>query len=125
MDAKISLVARLLLGLMYAVFGCNYFFEFIPLPPPVKDSLAAGFMGSIFASKFLLAIKVIEIACGAMLLAGLLPRLAAVLIMPISVGILLFHGTMAPEGMVMGGVLVVINAVLLYSYRESYKPMLT
>lgn len=124
MDAKISLVTRILLGLIYAVFGLNFFLGFLPIPSPAGAE-AQAFMGAIYTSKFLMVVKIIEIACGVLLLAGFFPRMAAILIMPISIGILLYHALMDPAGIAMGVVLVLINSVLIYSYRDTYKPMLS
>ena len=43
-----SLIARMLLGLIFLVFGLNGFLHFIPMPPPT--GLAGQFMGAFFAS---------------------------------------------------------------------------
>ncbi len=39
-----SLIARILLGLIFLVFGLNGFFHFLPMPPPT--GLAAQFFYS-------------------------------------------------------------------------------
>ena len=33
-----TLIARVLLGLVFTIFGLNFFFHFIPQPPPVGDA---------------------------------------------------------------------------------------
>lgn len=60
-------VAGALLGLMFVVFGANFFFPFMPMPPPPPaDSPVGMFMGATFSTGFLAYVKVFEIwaACG-------------------------------------------------------------
>ena len=42
----ITLVARVLLGLVYFVFGINFFIPFIPSPPPMEGA-AGAYMGGL------------------------------------------------------------------------------
>ena len=39
-----------LLGLVFIVFGANFFLKFIPIPMPPEGSPAAMFMGGMYAS---------------------------------------------------------------------------
>jgi len=41
-----SVIARVLLGLIFLVFGLNGFLHFIPMPPPT--GVAGQFFGAIF-----------------------------------------------------------------------------
>jgi uncharacterized membrane protein YphA (DoxX/SURF4 family) len=44
----IVVIARVLLGLIFVVFGFNGFFHFIPMgPPPPPDSAAAHFFTAV------------------------------------------------------------------------------
>ena len=43
--------ARLFLGLVFTVFGLNFFLHFIPTPPPPPR--AGAFAGALFASGYL------------------------------------------------------------------------
>ena len=78
-----------LLGLVFVVFGLNFFLNFMPMPPMEGD--AAAFMGILFTTKFLMAVKVMEILFGAMILANFKRPLGLILIAPIVVGILMFE----------------------------------
>ena len=51
MQSKIHLGARLLLGLIFVVFGLNGFLMFIPVPPPESEA-AKAFMGGLFQAGY-------------------------------------------------------------------------
>src|SRR3954470_2058230 len=90
------LISRLLLGLMFLVFGLNGFLNFIPMPPPT--GVAAQYFGALFVSHYLLAVFALEIVAGALLLANRFVPLALTILAPILVNIVLFHASMAPDG---------------------------
>jgi putative oxidoreductase len=90
-------IARILLGLTFLTFGLNGFLHFIPMPPP--SGLAGQYMGALFVSHYLVAIFLLQAIGGALLLANRFVALALVLLGPIVVNILLFHSTMAPDGL--------------------------
>ena len=68
--------ARLFLGLVFTVFGLNFFLHFLPMPP--APPRAAAFAGALFASGYLFPLlKATEVVAGLLLLGGLLrPALA-------------------------------------------------
>jgi len=92
-----TLIARILLGLLFLVFGLNGFLHFIPTPPP--PGLGGQYMGALFLSHYLVAIFIFQVAGGALLLANRFVPLALILLGPIVVNILLFHSLMAPAGL--------------------------
>jgi putative oxidoreductase len=92
-----SLLARLLLGFVFLVFGLNGFFHFIPMPPPA--GLAGQFMGVVFASHYWVLIFAVQALGGLLLLVNRYVPLALVLLGPVIVNILNFHIFMAPEGL--------------------------
>ena len=62
---KAQMIAGSLLGLLFMVFGANFFLNFIPMPPPPPADSAPGmFFGAVYASGFLAFVKVLEIAGG-------------------------------------------------------------
>jgi len=70
MKTLTTLVATLL-GLMFVVFGLNFFLHFFPVPQPQEGSDAAKFFGAMGAG-YWTVIKSLEILGGVLLL---LPRL--------------------------------------------------
>ncbi len=111
-----SLIARLLLGLVFLVFGLNGFLHFIPMPPP--KGLAAQFGGAIFASRYWVVIFGIQVIGGVLLLVNRFVPLALVLLGPVIVNIFFFHVLMAPEGIPLAIVVVVLWLILAVRYKQ-------
>jgi uncharacterized membrane protein YphA (DoxX/SURF4 family) len=123
MKSKLVLAARILLGLVFFVFGLNFFLHFLPQPP--MPAAAGAFAGAMFATGYLFVVlKVVEVASGALLLAGRFVPLALALLAPIVVNIVLFHAFLAPAGLVVPLVVLVLEIFLAWSYRGAYRPML-
>ncbi len=123
MKLKLVLAARVLLGLIFFVFGLNFFFHFIPQPP--MPPAAGAFAGAMFATGYIFVLlKVVEVVCGALLLAGRFVPLALALLAPIVVNILFFHAFLAPAGIVLPLVVLALEIYLAWAYRGVYRPML-
>lgn len=123
MKAKLVLGARVLLGLIFFVFGLNFFFHFIPQPPPPGP--AGAFAGAMFATGYLFVVlKVLEIVSGALLLVGRFVPLVLAVLAPIVVNIVLFHAFLAPAGLPLAIVVLALELFLAWSYRGVYRPML-
>ena len=84
-----ALIARIVLGLVFVVFGSNAFLNFIPamLPP----GQAGQFLTLLMDSHYVLAISVFELVGGALLIIGWYVPLGLVLLGPVIMNILLFH----------------------------------
>jgi len=123
MKLKVVLGARILLGLVFFVFGLNFFFHFIP-PPPMSGP-PADFAGAMMATGYLFVlVKVTEVAGGALLLAGRFVPLALALLAPVVVNIVAFHAFLAPSGIAVPLVVLALELFLAWSYRTAYLPML-
>jgi putative oxidoreductase len=112
-----SLIARLLLGLIFLVFGLNGFLHFIPMPPP-KGLAAQQFGGAIFASHYWVVVFGIQVIGGLLLLVNRFVPLALVLLGPVIVNIFFFHVLMAPEGIPLAIVVVVLWVILAVRYKQ-------
>lgn len=82
-------IARLLLGLVFAVFGLNAFLHFFPNPP--VPGLAGQFMGALLGSHYYVIAFGTELIGGALLLSNRYVPLALTLLGPVIVNILSFH----------------------------------
>lgn len=127
MSSKIKSIsavsARIILGLIYFVFGLNFFLHFIPTPPPAGGE-ADAFTGGLFQSGYFFPmLKGLEVTLGGLLLLGYFVPLALVVLMPISINILLFHAFLAPENTAMGVIIVLLQMYLAWTYRNYYKPL--
>jgi putative oxidoreductase len=112
------LVARILLGLMFVVFGLNGFLNFMHMPMPT--GLAGQYMGALFVSHYLTFVFLVEIVGGVLLLAGQFVALALVLLGPVIVNILLFHSTMAPSGLPPGLLATILWFIIFYGHRAAF-----
>src|SRR5438270_5086082 len=79
----IILIARLLLGLIFLVFGLNGFLHFIPMPPP--SGIAGQFIGALFVSNYLIVVFLLQIVPAILLLINRYVPLALALLAPIIV----------------------------------------
>jgi uncharacterized membrane protein YphA (DoxX/SURF4 family) len=121
--AKLPTAARLLLGLVFLVFGLNGFLQFLPMPPP--PPAAGQLIGAFVGSGYLMAlIKGTEVIVGLLLLSGRFVPLALALLAPVMVNIVAFHAFLAPSGIGLPLVLLLLHAYLAWSYRAAYAPML-
>jgi hypothetical protein len=88
----IPTIAGGLLGLLFVVFGANFFLNFIPMPPgPPEGSPAALFMGALFPTGYLAFVKVLEMAGGVLVAVPKTRNLGLLILGPIIVNILAFH----------------------------------
>jgi len=114
----IPTIARLLLGLIFTVFGANMWLHFIPIPPPPTEA-AKNFMFAIYGSGYLDVVKVLEVTGGLLLLSGRFTNLALTLLGPVVVNIALYHFFLVKGGYEMPVVLGVLSLVAL-SGRKDY-----
>lgn len=112
-----------MLGLIYLVFGLDYFFHFIPYQPNHTGAAAAFKNGLMAAGYFYPLLKSIQIAGGIFLLINRYAPFFAVVLFPISLNVLLFHTILVPSGWYMGVLLMVPNLFLGYAYRNYYRGM--
>ncbi len=106
-----------LLALIYLVFGSNYFFHFIAMPPMAGN--AGTFAGVLFTTKFLLVVKTLEVALALLLLVPQSRALALLLIAPITVNILLFELLIAQQPGI-GILMVILNTIAIYQLKDKY-----
>ena len=60
-------IVAVLLGAIFIVFGLNFFFPFITIPPLPEGSPAAAFIGAMYSTGYLKLVKVLEIVGGLLL----------------------------------------------------------
>lgn len=121
-------VAGALLGLLFVVFGSNFFLNFIPMPPPPPEGTpVALFFGAFAATGYLAFVKVLEIL-GGLLVA--LPRtrpLGLLVLVPIIVNILAFHVFItAGEGLLEAPILLIValTLFLIWTHRRGVAALL-
>ena len=119
----VTAIVRVLLGLMFLVFGLNGFLNFIPAPkdlPPDLVTVSTGLM----KGGYMTVVSATEILVALLLLINLFVPLALALLAPIVVGIITFHIAIAPATIVPGIVVLVMELYLAWAYRGAFRPML-
>ncbi len=96
---KMPTIARIILGLIFFVFGLNGFLNFIPAPPEMPEK-AATFMAGLMASGYFFPLlKGTEVVCGLLLLIGAFVPLALIVLAPIVLNIVMVHIFVMPDGL--------------------------
>jgi uncharacterized membrane protein YphA (DoxX/SURF4 family) len=113
-----TIIARILLGLMFVVFGSNGFLHFIPTPP--MEGHSAAFIGALAATGYFQAIAAFQVAGGALLLLGRYVPLGLTLLGPVIVNIVFFHVFIDPSGLLMAGIVSALALFLLWRYRANF-----
>jgi putative oxidoreductase len=111
-----SLIARLLLGLIFLVFGLNGFLHFIPMPPPT--GVALQFFMAMIATHYWVVIFGVQVVGGVLLLVNRFVPLALMLLGPVIVNIFFFHMFMAPAGLPLAIVVVVLWVLLAVRNKQ-------
>ena len=121
--SKLPMIARILLGLVFTVFGANKFLHFIPNPP--MEGAAGDFMGGMVKSGFFIPLlAAVELVGGLLLLVGRYVPLGLTLLAGPVVGILAFHVTLAMAGLPVALVVLLLEVYLAYAYRGAFSGVL-
>ena len=115
---KAPLIARILLGLIFFVFGLNGFLNFIPTPP-MPERVAAFMSGLMASGYFFPFLKGTEVVCGLLLLSGAFVPLALVVLAPIIINIFMFHAFLAPSGLPLAIFIGLLESYLAF-FAEPY-----
>ncbi len=129
MIANIQCGARIILGLIYAVFGgmgLAMFLGFLQMPQPTMPEAAGAFMkGMMGTGYFFPLLKSTEVVGGILLLTGLAAPFALVVLAPITLHILLFHAYLTPgiENAALPAAMVVLHIIAMTGYTKAYGPL--
>lgn len=108
-------IARILLGIIFVVFGLNGFFNFIPVPE------LHPFMQMMVDSGFLYVVKALEVVGGLMLLINIRIPAALVILGPIVINILMYHAFLDPRNWPISIVNLVLYIIILVAYRSAFR----
>jgi putative oxidoreductase len=120
----VALIARILLGLIFFVFGLNGFLHFIPMGP-MPTGLAGQFMGVLFQSHYVLFVAALQVLGGALLLVGRYIPLALTLLGPVLVNILVYHLLMDLKGIPMAVIVTILWCIVAYQHRQYFSGLFT
>lgn len=111
MKAKLPLIARVLLGLVFFAAGLAGLLNLAPPPDNLPESLKTFNAGMMATGYFFQLLKATEVICGLLLLSGFFVPLALVILAPIVLNIILVHGFMEPSGLPLA---IVLGSLLTY-----------
>jgi putative oxidoreductase len=112
------LIARILLGLLFLVFGLNGFLNFIHGPMPT--GVAGQYLAVMGGTLYIHFVFVVQIVGGLLLLSGQFVPLALVLLGPVIINILLFHVSMQPSGLPPGLLATVLWFIVFFGVRKAF-----
>jgi len=115
----VTLIARLLLGLIFVVFGLNGFFNFFNMGP-MPSGLAGQFIGALVLSHYYFVVAGLQVVGGALLLVNQFVPLALVLLGPVIVNIILYHVFLNPSGAALAIVVVILWLIVFYGHRQYF-----
>jgi putative oxidoreductase len=128
MNQKVYLGVRLLLGLIFLIFGTNGLMMvlsgsgFIPMPPPKPEVMEI--MGGFFKIGYLMPlVKSLQIAAALMLLSGFFVNLALVFLGPIIVNILFVHIFIDTAGLPIAIVISILFGLMLKFRWNDFKAL--
>ena len=113
-----TIVAQVLVGLVFVVFGLNAFLNF--LKGPIPPGQAGEFVGILFASKWGLFVGAVQVIGGALVLVNRFVPLGLTLLGPVIVNILLFHGLLSHPGLQPGAVIALLWIFLFWRYKKNF-----
>jgi uncharacterized membrane protein YphA (DoxX/SURF4 family) len=118
----LPIVVRILMGLIFLVFGLNGFFNFIPAQPPPPER-AAAFAGALAATGYMFPlVKGIEVLAGLSFLTNRFVPLGLTLLAPVVVNIFMFHTVLAPANPI--SVFVLVGEIYLaWVHRDAFRPL--
>lgn len=123
-----STIAGALLGLMFIVFGLNFFLKFIPMPDgPPEGSPPALFMAALYPTGYLAFVKVFEILGGLLVAIPKTRNIGLLVLGPIVINILAFHAFLAGGAGFKDPVVLLVTALsafLLWSGRRKFVALL-
>ena len=126
MKIKIATISRLLLGLIYFVFGLNGFFHFLAMtPPPMSETATAFFQGIFGSGYFIPVLSGTQAFGGALLLIGFGAPLALVILAPVTLHIFLFHLFLTPglKNLGLPGFMLIAHLTAASAFWKVYRPL--
>jgi putative oxidoreductase len=116
----LTLIARLLLGLMFTVFGANSIHFFMGAAPPRMPGMAGDFASAMMDSHYTQVVGVLMVISGILFLINRFVPIALVILGPILFNILLFHALLMHEGFQAGVLATILWFIVFYAHRAAF-----
>jgi putative oxidoreductase len=119
----VAVIARLLLGLVFLVFGLNHLHSFIPTGP-MPTGTVGEFFGILLSTRYIYVVGGLEVLGGILLLINRYVPLGLTLLAPIIVNILLVQALMQPSGLPVGVVVTLLWLLVYLRVRSAFAGIL-
>lgn len=129
MKSKIQFTTRILLGLIYFIFGgmgLAMALGLITAPDQPMPEAAKAFMNGIMATGYFFPLlKITETLGGLLLLIGIASPVVLIILAPITLNIILFHLFIEPLGgqLILPLIMVVAHISAMSAYWHLYRPL--
>lgn len=124
MKNKILFGVCLLFGLMFINGGLNKFFNYMPMPKDMPESMQELFAAFMKITWLMPLVGIAEIIGGILFVIPKYRPLGAIIIFPVIVGILLTNIVNSPSGLALALILLGINLWVIFENRKKYLPMI-
>lgn len=115
----VVLIVRILLGLVFFVFGLNKFYPFIP-PQPLPTGVAGQFMEAMVSTRYMMIVGAFEVVGGLLLLINRYVPLALCLLAPVIVNVLIVGILMTHMALGSGLVVAILWLIVFVRFRSSF-----
>ncbi|PHR72836.1 MAG: DoxX family protein [Lutibacter sp.] len=124
MNSKVLLILRILFGVFLVFFGANKFGQWMTPPGEMTEAMG-NYFGALTATKTMTLVAIVEIAAGLSLLLNKYASLMMLILMSVSINAVLFHLSLDAGNTMMAAVMLILNIVMLYAYKDNYKGLLS
>jgi len=120
----IKFILCLLFGILFVNAGLDKFLHYMPVPEMDAEMIKIG--EAMMTMKWIIPLTgFIEIVGGMLFIFPKTRALGAIVILPVMVGIIIHNITFMPTGLIMAGILFLINLWAIYDNREKYRLLIS
>ena len=105
----VRLIASILLAIPLIIFGGNYFVHFFEMATPEETNAALDLLQAMRDGGLMAYVAAGHFICGILLLIPKFRLLGALMHLPLSIGMVGFHLSMMPEGLIMVLIILALN----------------
>lgn len=117
---KVMFIVCLLFGLLFIIAGVNKLYPFMPLPDDLPEKMTQAMDALVQLEWMLPLVAIVEIVGGILVIIPKYRALAALMLFPIMVGIVLINIIQDSRGLPFALVLSAILGWILYDNRHKY-----
>jgi len=123
MKNKIQFVLCLLMGLLFINGGLNKFFNYMPMPKDIPADAMKMFVAMMEITWLMPLLATFEIIGGLLFILPRTRALGAVILAPITAGIVAHHLTIM-MGLPMALIIAAVHVWVIIDHKEKYLPMI-